>query len=211
MNLFFVIIGIILSSFLIFNNEVPLYLKYFSPFLVLTLVVELLAINLAKRSIHTIPLFNFFGIVEFCFYMWVIKNIIKTEKVKIIINYISIILPIVATLNLFFYQGINSYNSITYSIGCVSIIFLTIFYFFELFKLQHAVKLSTDSGFWICTALLFFYCVSFPIFVSTNLIKNFPVKLAHIISLTLLILNVVLYSLFCIAFLCRIKIRKYFL
>ncbi len=206
---FIIFIGIILSSFLFLKKDDSPYLKYFSPFLSLTLTIELLCLYLANHSIHTIPIINCFNIIEMCFYMWVLRNIIKNKKIKRIINFLIVGFPMLCCFNLLFWQGINNYNSITYSLGCLLIIFFSIYFFFELFKLQYAVRLIIDSGFWICTGLLFYHCVSFPVFVSANLMKNFSLKLGEIISFILMIMNVILYSLFCIAFLCRIRIRKY--
>jgi len=206
---FIIFIGIVLSSFLALKKDDSPYLKYFSPFLTLTLFIELLCLYLAKHSIHTISIINYFNIIETCFYLWVQKNIIKSKEIKKIVTIVLIGFPILCIINLLFWQGINNYNSITYSLGCLLIIFLSIYYFFELFKLQHAVRLIVDSGFWICTGLLFYYCVSFPVFVSVNLIKNFSIQLGELVTFVLMIMNVILYSLFCIAFLCRIRIRKY--
>ena len=204
-----VFIGIILSSFLFFKKHDSLYLKYFSPMLTLTLLVEFLCQYLANKRIHTISIVSDFSVIETCFYMWVLKNIIKSENVKRVISYLIVGFPVLAFLNILFLQGINSYNTITYSLGCSFLIFLSIYYFFELFKLHYAVKLIEDPSFWICTGLLFFYCVTFPVFVCVNLMKNFPEKFANLIGVVLAITNIILYSLFCIAFLCRIRIKNY--
>jgi len=206
---FIILIGIILSSFLFLKKDDSPYLKYFAPFLFLTLFIELLCLHLANNAIHTISIASSFNIIEVCFYMWVLGNIIKSKKIKKTITFMLIVFPILSIINLFFFQGIHNYNTITFSVGCLILIFLSIYYFYELFKLQHAVRLSTDPGFWICTGLLFFYCCSFPVYVSINIIKNFSNELGHIITFVLAILNVILYSLFCIAFLCKIRIRKY--
>ena len=202
------LIGFLLSTILLFNKNCPNFLKAFSPFLALSLIVELLGLYLKKRGFYYLPLYNPFTTIEFCFYTWVIREVIKSKKIKKIITYLLVGFPCLSIINILFIQGINNFNSITYSLGCLLIIALAIYYFFELFRLQYAVKLITDPGFWICTGLLFFYCVSFPVYVSGNLIKNFPTKLHSIVSFVLVVLNLILYSLFCIAFLCKIRVRK---
>jgi len=211
MNLLYyalLLIGFLLSTILLFNKDCQIFLKAFSPFLALSFLVEFGGGYLKKKGVNDLPLYNIFTTIEFCFYTWVIRDIIQSKKIKKIIGYLLIGFPCVSILNILFLQGINNFNSITYSLGCLLIIALAIYYFFELFRLQYAVRLINDAGFWICTGLLFFYCVSFPVYVSGNLIKNFPTKLHSIVSFVLVVLNLILYSLFCIAFLCKIRVRK---
>ncbi len=204
----FIFIGIILSGLLFIRKDNPNYLKAFCPFLTLGLSVEYIANFLATKSIHTLPIYNIFGVIEFCFYLWVFYNIIKNRIAKKVITGLFVLFPAISFLNILFLQGINNFNSITYSIGCLMIIFLCVYYFLELFRTQIYLRLSNDPAFWICTALLFYYCVSFPVFVSTNLMKHFTHKLGELIAFVLMIMNIVLYSLFCVAFVCQLKFKK---
>ncbi len=203
-----IFIGVGLSSFLYLKKENPLYLKTFSPFLVFSLIIEYCSTFLANKGIHTIPLYNVSSIIEFCFYLWVFYNIIKTKVFKKIIAFLFVGFPFISIMNIFFLQGIGNFNSITYSLGCLMLIFFSILYFFELFNVQSSYRLSNDPAFWICTALLFFYCVSFPVYVSTNLMKHFSKKLEDVIYPLVYILNIIMYSLFCVAFVCQIKLIR---
>ena len=211
MNAFYYILvffSFSLSTVLLFKKDIPIFLKAFPPFLAISLLVELVGWYLAKKKVHTAPLYNIFTVLELCFYVWVLRNIIKNTKIKKATIFFLIGFPCISALNILFVQGIDNYNSLTYSLGCISIIFLSIYYFYELFNLQYAVRLSIDPSFWICTGLLFFYSVSFPVFVSLNLMKTFTYKLGFLVELITFVLNIILYSLFCIAFICKIKIRK---
>ena len=202
------VLGFLLSTILLFKKNCPNFLKAFSPFLALTFLIEFGGIQLTKRGVNIVPIYNIFTSIEFCFYTWVIRDIIQYKKIKKALAFLLIGFPFFSALNSFFIQGISNFNSISYSLGCLLIIALAVYYFFELFRLQYAVKLINDPGFWICTGLLFFYSVSFPIYVCDNLIKNFPTKLHSILSFVIIVLNLILYSLFCIAFLCKIRVRK---
>ena len=201
-------IAFILSVILNLKKEPLFYLKAFTPFLAIDTLVSLLTTYLAYKSINTIWIVNLLSLFEFCFYIWVIRAIIKSVRIKKVALILLISFPLLTLLNFLFLQGIANFHSITYSLGCLIIIFLSIYYFFELFRTQHSVRLVSDSGFWICSALLFFYSVSFPLFVSANFMKSFPQKLGSLIAFILSTLNFILYSLFCIAFLCKITIRK---
>ena len=202
------VIAFILSSLLLFKKEELLYLKAFSPFSGVDTLISLLTTYLAYKSINTIPIINILSTVEFCFYIWVLSCIVKNDKIKKASKILLIGFPILVLLNVSFFQGFNNFHSITYSLGCLIIIVLAIFYFLELFRTQYAVRLVADPGFWIASALLFYYIVSFPLFVLANFMKNFPPNLASLIAIILSIMNFILYSLFCIAFICKIQIRK---
>ena len=137
-----------------------------------------------------------------------IYSIIKIKTFKKIVTFLFVGFPCISILNIFFLQGINNFNSITYSLGCLMVISLCIYYFFEIFTTQTYLRLSNDPAFWICTALLFFYSVSFPIYVSNNLMKHFSNKLGQLVFFIVSILNIIMYSLFCVAFICQINLIK---
>jgi ABC-type dipeptide/oligopeptide/nickel transport system permease component len=88
------------------------------------------------------------------------------------------------------------------------IILLCIYYFYELFLMPRFVTLLQQPSFWICTGLLFFYACSFPVFGFTNFVGSLPKVIRHNLAFLLYVLNVLLYSMFSIAFLCRLRITK---
>ena len=185
------------------------YLKLFPPFLFIALVVESLGSYMASKGENNLVLYNIFTAFEFCFYLWLLGCIISNNKVKRIIKVAILVYVGAVVLNILFIQNITTVLTITYSLGCLLIVSFCIYYFLELFILPKSVKLKNNPAFWICFALLFFYCCSFPLIglihywmnISKFLIRNF----ARIVNL----LHILLYSLFTIAFLCRIRIRKY--
>ena len=203
-------IVLVLSLFLFFKRQVPLYLLAFSPFIAIDTSISLLTTYLASKSIHTIPIVNALTTFEFCFYIWVCRSIINNAFVKRMCLVTLIAFPIAVVFNIFFLQGINNFHTLTYSIGSLILISLSIYYFFELFQTQHAIRLAKEPGFWIASGLLFYYSVSFPLYVSINLMKSFPVTLGNVIGIICSLMNFILYSLFCIAILCKIQIRKLF-
>jgi hypothetical protein len=204
-----IFLGAILSFFLFFKKGSPRYLKYFFPFLITTLLCDSLGwyISVVKGQ-NSLPVYNLFTAFEFLFYLWVIWNVIQAKTVKKILFYILIVYPVLAVVIILLIQKIHHFHSITYGLGCLLVIFFCIYYFFELFRVQHAIKLISEPAFWICTALLFFYCCTFPLFVATNFLDTIPVVIKRNAKFILTLLNVLLYSLFIIAFLCKIKIRK---
>lgn len=200
-----------LASLTIFRKSVPktyYYLKIFSVFLFLTLLAEIYGSYQSHLRRPNLAFYNFFSVFEFCFYMWVISCIVNKVIVKNIIWATIVFYAIAALINIYFIQKMQAFHTLTYSIGCLLIVALCIYYFFELFRLPKAVRLFNNPAFWICSGLLFYYCCGFPLFGMTNFLSGISKLIIKNIRLIVFILNCFLYSLFTIAFLC-IKTRKY--
>jgi len=195
-----------------------IYLKIFPFFLLVTVLVELAAffmIEIAKSHVPigkshapTYLLYNPSTTLEFVFYFFSIREIIKKKIAKNILLGLMLAFPLAVAINMTFFQGMHRFNSFTYSIGCLLIIGSCIYYFYELFLMPHSVNLLRQPPFWICTALLFFYAFTYPIYGLSNLMASLPTHLIIIIGRILDSLNILLYSFFSIAFLCRLRIQK---
>jgi hypothetical protein len=204
----FIAISLITSLFFYSDKRHP-YLKVFPPFLFITLIAESFGAYLRYTNKNNLYIYNFFTVFEFCFYMFLVSLIISHYKAKLIIRVISFLYVIIAISNILFFQGTKTFHTVTYSLGCLIIVGVCIYYFFELFRLPKAVKLSKDPAFWICSGLLFFYCCGFPLYAFINFWVRFD-WMAKSFGDIFTILNIFLYSLFTIAFLCR-KTRNYIL
>lgn len=202
-------ISFLLSCFLLFKVRIPLYIKFFTPFLLLSIILEFTASWLIRNNKSTMSLYNFSSILEITFYLWVLLNILNRQLVKKVITAAVIIYPILSLIDIFFIQKLGAFHSISYAFGCLLIIIFSLTYFLELFAKPKTVILSKEPAFWICSGLFFFYCISFPLFVFVNFMTTFPIILANNLQYILIVLNVFLYLLFSIAFLCRITTKKF--
>ncbi|WP_458922190.1 hypothetical protein [Flavitalea antarctica] len=184
-----------------------LYQRLFPFYLTITLTIESLAVYFWSQDKTNVSLYNFFGVFEFLFYFFMLHQIMHSKTVKRIIKAIGFIYPIAFLININFIQT-EGFHSMTYSLGCLLVVAICIYYFFELFQSSHSVVLIREPAFWFCTGLLFFYCCTFPFFGLANFMENLPLIIMDNISALLNLMNSLLYSLFTIAFLCRIRIRK---
>jgi hypothetical protein len=184
-------------------------MKIFPIFLILSFIVESVGGWLSSRHQSNILLYSVFHIFLFNFYLFVLYHIVKKARAKRIIRYIMFVFTILAVANFVYYQGLNHFHSVTYSIGSFCIVAICAYYFLELFRLPHSVNLMREPGFWICSGLIFFFSCGFPIFGSINIMNVLPKVLLDNIGILLVILNILLYTLFSIAFLCRNNTRKY--
>lgn len=121
-----------------------------------------------------------------------------------------------AFINIFFIQKKVGFNAVNFTVGCIIIVSLCIYYFFELFQKTEAQSLSKLPSFWIVSGLLFNNVLSFPQFALNNFMETLTranYNKYHIIFDNIGVLNnitIILTSvLYTIGFLCRIRIRKY--
>ena len=190
------------------NTSYP-YLKLFPPFLLTTIVIEFIGAYLAYIRTPNLTLYNFFSVFEFCFYLVAISFIISNKKMKKVIGIAMITYALIAITNIIYIQKLKAFHTVTYAFGCLLIVASCVYYFFELFKLPKAIKLKNNPAFWICSGLLFFYCCGFPLFGLSNLLYDISKLIIKNFYRIITILNIFLYTIFTIAFLCRLKIRKY--
>ncbi|MGC8751466.1 hypothetical protein, partial [Hydrotalea sp.] len=113
-----------------------------------------------------------------------------------------------AFMNIFIIQGLYVFHTITYAAGCLLMVFCCAYYFIETILQPTPVTLVHMPDFWICSGLLFYYAVSFPIYGFVNFVNSLPGAILRNFNLFIQILNIILYTMFSIAFLCRFKVTK---
>jgi hypothetical protein len=177
-------------------------------FLLTTFLLESYSLYLWNEGKQNVHVYNFFTIFEFCYYLFLISRIIANSKARRLILGALLVYPIIALLNILFTQK-NVFHSVTYSLGCLLVVACSVYYFFELFQRPKSSSLLREPAFWICTGLLFYYSCSLPLMGAINFLKSIPPLLFNNTVTFLNILNILLYSLFTIAFLCQSKIQRY--
>jgi hypothetical protein len=201
------ILSLVVSSSLLFRRNVPWYLKLFPFFLLITVIIEVIGWQLSIHGINATLLYNLFTTLEFEFYLFLLYNIIRNKRAKKVILYIICLYPILVILNIALVQ-VNTFHTVTYSFGCLLIVAVCIYFFFELFQLPKSIQLKREPAFWICSGLLFFYCCSFPLFGLLNFLHSVSGVIMRNLASIVMILNILLYSSFIVAFLCNFRFRK---
>lgn len=206
-HIYFELISLLASFTLYFRKGIPLHLKLFTPYLLITLAVEIIGWRKDKDGIDVSLLFYLFGVLEFVFYFYVFYNIIRTAGAKKVIFALLFIYPVLSLLNIYLLQ-VDVFPSITYSLGCLLTVGICIYYFYELFHLPSSVNLVREPAFWLCTGLMFYYICSFPLFGLYSLLYSTSNIILKNISVILVVMNALLYTLFTVAFLCGARMRK---
>jgi hypothetical protein len=207
--MYFIAVSFLVSLSVYFRPKTSyFYLKTFPPFLLTTLIVEALGSYRYSVGENNLTLYNFFTVFEFFFYLCILSLVINNATVKKVIRMMAILYILIAVINILFIQKMKTFHTITYSLGCLLVVSFCSYYFFELFRFPKSEKLLTNPAFWICSGLLFFYCCGFPLYGLINFWSDISKLVVKNFSEIVAILNIFLYSLFTIAFLC-IRTRKY--
>lgn len=195
-----------LSVYFNHNNKEYPFLKTFPPFLLATLIAESYGAYLSSINKANTHVYNFFSVCEFCYYMVILSCIVNNRRARMVMRVTSVVYALVAISNILFFQGMKAFHTVTYSIGCLIVVIFCVYYFLELFRLPKSVMLTRNPAFWICSGLLFYYCCGFPLFAFIHLWMRITWVLERFDDIVTII-NVFLYTLFIIAFLCN-KTRK---
>lgn len=207
----FILIAALATCTFYFQKKISFFLYLLSPFLLITFLMEVGGVWLGYHGKSNVWLYNTFVIISSVFYLLLVRNVIISRKVRMFLLYAAILFPVFVMINIFFLQPAkDQFVSISLALGSLLIVFATIVYFYELFTTDKYINLAKDPFFWICSGLLFFYSCGFPLFALNNFLYSssniFIKNYSSIISL----LNILLYSSFIIASLCRVKIRNSF-
>lgn len=209
--IWFILIGSIISGFVYFRKGTPFFLKIFPVYLLTTFIIEYIGGWRSDEGKTTVTLYNVFITIEFVFYFWMLRHMVRNRFAKLLLLHSLWFYPLIVILNKFFLQKGPQFHTITVCLGCLLIVMATITYFFELFQFDKPVNLFRESSFWICSGLLFFYACTFPLYALINFFQDPSNIIIKNLASIFAIVNILLYSSFIIAALCRIRIRKFFL
>jgi hypothetical protein len=205
--------SILLISFLIslsvfIQKPVPLFLKLYPFYYLIMLATELRGEYLAHHGKYNTTLYNISSIFEFWFFYFVLREIIKSQKIKKIIFFVMIFYPALSAINLIFLQKEPVFNSINFMTGCLLTVSFCIYYYIELFQETEATPLARLPSFWIVSALFFNNVSVFPMFALISYMNHLPDLIGRNLNSILSIVSVMTSILTSIGFLCRIRIRK---
>lgn len=214
MTIYIIYIVLVVISFLASltvyrKKDSPVYLRVFPGFLLITFLVEMIAIRRASLRVNNLFLYSLFSAFEFTFYLYFFSAIYKNTNAKKVALVAMFTYMIAAFVNIFFIQGRNAFHTYTFMLGCALIIGFGAYYLFRLVNQPQTGKISRDPTFWITAGLMIYYCCDLPVFGILNYITSLSKGTYNGLVVVYNFMNIVLYSFFTVAFLCRLSIRKY--
>jgi hypothetical protein len=204
----------ILSAFLVslisFRTGFSRPIRFFSIILLFSLAVELTGFIYSRiLHRHNAHIYNLNFLIIFPLYGFFYSQFFPLYKMKRRILVFTVIYFLFALVNIIFIQRLYTWNSYSLIAGSLLNIYLSISYFQDLLPKTELIKLQSDPVFWISAGVLIFYLAEMPYISLLNYLNNNFLALSKQLLVILKILNMLMYSLFIIAFLWRKNLQKY--
>jgi hypothetical protein len=190
-----------------FQKDTPPWLKYFPPFILITVIVEMAGQKIGSTGINNVWLYNSYSTLEIPFYLLVLRANVKTKTVKILIAYSAGLYLIVQIMD-FILLKIYEIHYLIYNFGAILVVIFCVYYFYRLSRSDKASGSKYDPMFWICTGMTIYYTGSLPIWVLYGNIEKVPFLVVVKAMQIHVYLNLAFYSMFIIGFLCRFSLRR---
>jgi hypothetical protein len=184
------------------------YLKYFALFLLVNFILDAATSYSAWTGINNVWLSNLDSVVVISFYLFLLREIVKSKKAKKVLLIFVLAYPIVSVINIFLLKTLPLLFPVTFTSGGVLIVITSIYYFWETFQQKNSVNLTREPAFWICSGLLFYFTCTFPLNGLLNFVSDLPQVIVQNLFQIFIILNIFLYLSFTIAYLCRLKVKS---
>ncbi|HEY4150067.1 MAG TPA: hypothetical protein VGM41_14105 [Chitinophagaceae bacterium] len=208
-NIIFILVCFAASLTNYLNKNAPLYLKLFPLFLLTEVVCEYTGLMIARRHHSNVFLYNMLTVMEFGFFYFFFYSVYRGALVKKIVAIITILYLAGTLFNIFFIQGRHVFHTYSFMVGCLLVIAGSIYYFLQMFRYPQPGSILREPAFWITAGLLFYYACVLPIYGVLNYIASISPRINHTLAMILNLMVYILYSLFTLAFLCKVNFRKY--
>ena len=175
---------------------------WFIPFLSLTVLVELL--GFMKTANHWI--YNIYFLSDILFTSFIFVKIWKQLAERSWMIKLVAVLIVWAYFSELFERKLKVFYIHSYTFFSIAIVLFCFVYYYRLLRNTEYIELGIFPAFWIITGLFLFYFCStasnftFDILLSIRTSSNKPVR-----QWILLVLNIILYSCWSYAFICRYR------
>ncbi|OQP66049.1 hypothetical protein A3860_15805 [Niastella vici] len=181
-------------------NRTFLPLKLLPWFLLLTFINEILAMTWPKRLGGNYFIYNIYLIFQFCFYSYMLVQMIENRRMKQLLTCLAIAYSIFATLNIGVIQGMHTFNTLNYFTGAVILSFFSGYSLNEQFKKDIACNPFKKPYFWIASSILVLETAMVPLLLPPYFDLHLSKVELRLISILLNLINLIVYSMFIVAF-----------
>jgi hypothetical protein len=191
--------------------------QLFSIFLIITLIIELFAISW-KLFLHqtgywsytksNLWIYNLYLVPQYLFYFLFFSAVLDNRFLKKVCYPVAIIYFAFGLANICFVQSMKQLDTYTIISGSILVLFCAVSYFIQEINRKEPVRVTADPLFWISLGSFIFHTVSLPYFISINYLSRTNLPMAIALFNILLVLNILMYSFYLIAFLCNNPFQK---
>ncbi len=205
-------ICLLIGAFCLSQDKTPVW-RFTIVYLLITCATELTGVYIRQMThLPNAPLYNAYLLIEcgFISYFFYHQYLQYTDKGKILIGWLCLFLV------MYIYEGLPNhfakFVNVTASIESVVFVLASLYFYYLILRDDKYVVLNTYAPFWWVNGTLIFYFGStatniFFDFLANDRISHFPASIRYI---TYSILNVLLYSCWSYAFICRFLQRRYY-
>lgn len=153
-------------------KSLPKEIQRLGPFLVITLIINILAIMLGRQQIPNLFLLHIYTLFEVFLWAYFYNYLLrKTPKKKNVLPLLVIVFSILIIANSIFLEPISGFNSNAKSLVQLLLILASIYYFFNAFGKIDLTQPLPRSLSIINFAVLFYYSGSLFIFMFSKLLN----------------------------------------
>lgn len=172
-----------------------------------TWVVETLGYFL-KHHVNTNPMYHAFQPVEYALYSLFFSETLRQPLVKRFVAISIGLYALFAVCNVLFFQSLHIPGSYNFILEASLLLTWTLVYFYQLYVFFEPQKVWQVPEFWVCTGILFFYAGTFfQMGLHSYLIRSNR-ELANRLYVINHLLNILLYGLITVGFLCKASQKK---
>ncbi|MEO6547104.1 MAG: hypothetical protein ABIN94_03870 [Ferruginibacter sp.] len=187
-----------------FKKNLTAYLfSYLLVYLSINFIFESIAHYQDYRHISTYEVYNYEMIFEVSFFLSLYRKSFSTLKYKKLAAIFLVFFLIFAVVNIFFFQPHNTFNSNTYTFGCILLLLTVIIYLFNDIVKTEDINPLFFPMFWISLGVLFCYLVNFPFLGNVNQLFEIDRQMAENLSIMNYTVNILLYVLIGIGIICK--------
>jgi len=196
----FTIIG-----FIKFRHKLPVHFKGIILMMPYILLIEICAAffrNLIKYE-NIMLQYSIIMLIEFLIYAYFFKQVIISKLIKKMISIFMLIFPVFWCISVFFIFKSQDWNSYVFLIGGTFTIVWALIYFYQLLTSLDGMSIRSSGELWIALGIIIFYSCNVPFMGMYNFLRNNYPSLIMDFQSGLQIINIIMYSLFTYALLCK--------
>jgi hypothetical protein len=181
------------------------YWKWFPPYLLLLVAVELTCLYLAyvmdNRELNG-KIYMYFGIpVQFFFFFWIMAQYLKPYRENRWPLYGAAIYLASLIADLTWLAGERFwFSSLSYTVGNLVLLVLILLFFIKFIKSEEILRYRSSMMFWVSLGLLVFYLGSFPFFALRNTLYYEYREVFNVYRYVAMGLDYLMYIFFTLAF-----------
>ena len=169
-------------------------------FILVTFISEMTGLywNIKYRNNHWV--YNIYQVFQFIFYSFTLYQMIKNNRMRKRLLFLSTGIAVFTIINLCFIQGIDHFNTLNFYCGAVILAFFSGYSLSELFRKTVIGNPFNGPYFWIGGGILVLNSCLIPLLLPSAFSLSFTRAEVEIITGMIMLVNFIAYTMFIISF-----------